>query len=158
MLKIKNNYKGIVIVFFAVISVYYFYPEKALPENSTIDKILVYKAKHEMEVYSQNKLLKTYKVSLGRGGWGLEGKDWDNKTPVGNFVIDTKFTNSSFHKALTISYGNQIEIHGMRNHLGAIGKIHRLIDWTQGCIAVTNDEVDELYIAVPVNTPIYIRP
>ncbi len=139
------------------LGLYYFWPEKPLPENIVIDNIVVRKSAHRMDVFSGEKLEKSYRVSLGRGEWGIRGKDWDNKTPLGDYVIDSKFTTSGFHKALTISVGNQIEIHGMRNGLGAIGKFQRFLDWTRGCIAVTNREVDELYRAVPVGTKISIR-
>jgi murein L,D-transpeptidase YafK len=137
--------------------VYYFYPEAPLPENVTIDSIIVDKSDHRMDVFSAGTMMKSYKVSLGRGEWGIHDEDWDNVTPVGSYIIDTKFTNSSFHKALTISFGNQIEIHGIRNYLGLIGKFHRWVDWTRGCIAVTNQEVDELYRAVPVGAKIVIN-
>lgn len=136
---------------------YYLYPESPLPKDAVIDQIIVDKSEHHMDVYQGGKLLKQYQVSLGRGTWGLKSKNLDNITPTGDFVIDSKFTNSNFHKALTISYGNQIEIHGIRNDLGFIGKFHRFIDWTKGCIAVTDTEIDELYEAVPIGTEIQIR-
>ena len=110
-----------------------------------------------MSVFSKGEAIKNYHVSLGRGVYGIHDKHWDNVTPTGTFFIDTKFTESSFHKALTISYGNQVEIHGAKNGLGFIGKFHRLIDWTQGCIALTNTEMDELYKAVPIGTTITIQ-
>lgn len=136
---------------------YYFYPEPSLPKGVVIDYISVDKSAHRMDVYSNQILIKSYTISLGRGVWGWKDTDWNNITPTGDYIIDTKFTNSSFHKALTISFGQQIEIHGARNHLGFIGKFHRLIDWTKGCIAVTNKEIEELYEKVPVGTKISIH-
>lgn len=152
-----RHLRKILLLVLLSLTVYYFYPEKPLPNTTIIDNIVVDKSGHRMDVFSKGILMKSYSISLGRGEWGLTSKDWDNKTPTGNFVIDSKFTNSSFHKALTISYGNQIEIHGLRNHLGFIGKFHRWIDWTKGCIAVTDREVDELYAAVPIGIPITIQ-
>ncbi len=145
------------LIIFLVGGVYYLYPETLLPKGTVIDYIIVDKSHHRMDVYSNEILLKSYTISVGRGEWGWKNKDWDNVTPIGDYIIDSKFTNSSFHKALTISFGNQIEIHGARNHLGFIGKFHRWIDWTKGCIAVTNREVDELYASVPIGTRISIR-
>ena len=136
---------------------YYLYPEPLLPKGTVVDQIIVDKSEHRLGVYQRGTLLKSYHISLGRGGWGWHDKDSDNVTPLGDYIIDSKFTNSSFHKALAISFGNQIEIHGAKNYLGFIGKFHRLIDWTKGCIAVTNKEVDELYESVPVGTKILIR-
>lgn len=157
-----NKHRKIIKISLSIASVsflcvYYFYPEKPLPTNTIIDKIIVHKSSHRMEVFFGGNIVKVYKVSLGRGEWGWHGKDWDNMTPIGNYIIDSKFTNSGFHKALTISFGNQIEIHGIKNRFGSIGKFQRWIDWTLGCIAVTNQEMDELYNAVPVGTEIIIE-
>ncbi len=153
----KRIFKISILALILGLALYYFYPETRLPGGATINNIVVDKSEHRMDVFSDGLLLKSYNVSLGRGEWGWHSSDWDNITPTGEYIIDSKFTNSSFHKALTISFGNQIEIHGMRNHLGLIGKFHRWVDWTAGCIAVTNAEVDELYQAVPVGTKIIIR-
>ncbi|HEX8394201.1 MAG TPA: L,D-transpeptidase family protein, partial [Longimicrobium sp.] len=61
-------------------------------------------------------------------------------------------------RARGVSPGGQIMVHGIRNGAGWIGRLHRLADWTDGCIAVTNREMDEIWRAVPVGTPIEIRP
>ncbi len=156
ILKPNKKYLFIGSIFF-ILFCYYFYPEPSLPSSIQIDRIEVDKSEHRMSVFSKGELIKNYHVSLGRGVYGIHEKGWDNITPTGTFFIDTKFTESSFHKALTISYGNQVEIHGAKNGLGFIGKFHRLIDWTRGCIAVTNTEVDELYKAIPAGTPITIQ-
>jgi murein L,D-transpeptidase YafK len=137
---------------FAVI--YNLYPEKPLPEGVVIDHLHVIKSRHIMEVYSGGQLVKTYKISIGRGEWGMHDRE-SNLTPTGTYTI-SKLPKSSFHKALPISYGDQIEIHGLHNYLGFIGKFHRWIDWTRGCIAVTNSEVDELYSSVKVGASIQI--
>jgi murein L,D-transpeptidase YafK len=108
-----------------------------------------------MEAYAGDRLLKTYKISIGRGAWGMHDGE-PNLTPVGNFTV-SKQQASTFHKALPISYGNLIEIHGMKNHLGFIGKFHRWIDWTRGCIALTNTEIDELYVAIKPGATITIE-
>ena len=97
-----------------------------------------------------------------------------NKTPEGRYIINARNPNSGYHKNLGVSYPNEtdkvnaeklgkpaggdIKIHGLRNGRGYIGKFHHLKDWTAGCIAVTNDEVDELYAAVKPNAVIEIRP
>src|SRR5262249_40632365 len=97
-----------------------------------------------------------------------------NKTPEGRYMIDRRNERSSFYKALHISYpgdddvargkaggydpGDNILIHGLPNGLGLLGPLHRMLDWTAGCIAVTNDEIDELWVLVPDGTPIEIKP
>ena len=98
----------------------------------------------------------------------------DKKTPEGIYSINDKNPDSGYHKNLGISYpdkddldnarrlgksaGGDIKIHGLRNRIGFIGKFHRLFDWTLGCIAVTDKEIDELYRAVKIGTRIEIKP
>ncbi len=126
-----------------------------------------------MYVYSKGKLLKAYIVSLGkvRGKKRFEG---DSKTPEGVYYIDSKNPRSHFYLNLGISYpnkediayarkhgkspGGSIKIHGLKNGLGFIGKFHRFLDWTKGCIALTNREIRELYNTTPVGTQIIIKP
>jgi murein L,D-transpeptidase YafK len=154
--------------------VYYFYPEKKLPTNATIDKIVVLKSKREMLVYSGNQLLKTYTISLGKVPVGAKESEKDGRTPEGNYTVNAKNPNSTCYKNLGISYpnanditkskttglptGGDIKIHGMLNGYGFIGKFHRFADWTAGCIALTDDEMDEVYNHTPVGASIEIRP
>jgi murein L,D-transpeptidase YafK len=154
--------------------IYYFYPETKLSDDIRIDNIVVYKSKREMQVFSNGELLKTYKISLGRQPIGHKEFEGDKKTPEGIYFINDKNPNSSYHKNLGISYpnkddlenakqlgksaGGDIKIHGIRNGIGLIGKFHRCFDWTLGCIAVTDREIDELYNAVEVGTSIEIKP
>ncbi|GAA4053509.1 L,D-transpeptidase family protein [Flavobacterium chungnamense] len=154
--------------------VYYFYPEYQLPKNSKIDAMIVYKSKHQLLAFSKGKLIKTYTISLGRNPVGAKEYEGDQKTPEGMYSIHDKNPNSGWHKNLGISYPNQndmakakrlgkpaggdIKIHGLKNRKGYIGKFHRWQDWTLGCIAVTNTEIDELYAAVSVGCTIEIKP
>jgi murein L,D-transpeptidase YafK len=118
--------------------------------------------------------LATYKVALGRNPAGAKTQRGDHKTPEGNYVIDAMKRNSRFHRALHISYpnladheraqaagvnpGGDVEIHGIENGLGWIGSLHRSIDWTDGCIAVTDNEIEEIWNKVKVGTPVEIGP
>lgn len=161
-------------VFLTAFAVYYFYPEPKLPAGISIDKLVVYKSKRQLLAYSNGQLVKTYHVSLGGQPAGDKEFEGDKKTPEGIYFINDKNPNRGYHKNLGISYpndndlaysknlnkpaGGDIKIHGLRNHTGFIGKFHRWSDWTLGCIAVTNDEIDELYDAVKIGTPIDIRP
>jgi Uncharacterized protein conserved in bacteria len=154
--------------------IYYFYPENKLQNNVQIDNIIVCKSKREMSVYSNGELLKTYKISLGRQPLGRKEFEGDKKTPEGIYSINDKNHNSGYHKNLGISYpgkndienakqfgksaGGDIKIHGFRNGIGFVGKFHRWFDWTLGCIAVTNQEIDELYDTVKIGTRIEIKP
>jgi len=154
--------------------IYYFYPESKLLNDIQIDNIVVNKSKREMLVYSNGELQKTYKISLGGQPIGHKEFEGDKKTPEGIYSIIDKNPNSGYHKNLGVSYpdkddlenarqlgksaGGDIKIHGIRNGIGFIGKFHRWFDWTLGCIAVTDREIDELYKAVKIGTRIEINP
>ena len=158
----------------AWVLIYYFYPETKIQNDIQIDNIVVNKSKREMLVYSNGQLLKTYKISLGKQPVGHKEFEGDNKTPEGVYSISDKNPNSGYHKNLGISYpdkddlenarqlgkpaGGNIKIHGLRNGVGFIGKFHRWLDWTLGCIALTDKEIDELYEAVKIGTRIEIKP
>ena len=156
------------------LTVYYFYPEEKLPADIQIDTIVVYKSKRQLLAYSNGQLIKIYNVSIGRQPIGGKEFEGDKKTPEGVYFINDKNPNSSYHKNLGVSYpdsndienakrlgkptGGDIKIHGLRNLTSFIGKFHRWFDWTLGCIAVTNEEIDELYYAVKLGTRIEIKP
>jgi murein L,D-transpeptidase YafK len=174
LMTIKKIILYTVIISITGLAVYYFYPEKKLPENAQIDKILVNESKRQLLVYSNGTLLKTYRISLGRNPIGAKEFQGDNKTPEGLYFINDKNPYSGYHKNLGISYpnthdiehsktlgkpvGGDIKIHGYKNGLGFIGKFWRWRDWTFGCIAMTNKDVDELYKVVKIGTIIAIKP
>ncbi|MCG7656524.1 L,D-transpeptidase family protein [Wielerella bovis] len=152
-------------------------PENAalpLPENAQITRLLVLKSERKMLAYENNQLLKSYDIALGFNPIGHKQFEGDGKTPEGIYRINERNPNSAYHKNLGISYPNQkdkdyaqsqgksagglIKIHGIKNGLGAIGRNHLRSDWTHGCIAVTNEEIDELFRHVIHNAEIEIRP
>lgn len=155
-------------------SVYYFSPEPQLPAGTKINKLVVLKSERKLLAYADGKLMKTYTIALGRTPVGDKEYEGDKRTPEGSYTINDKNPNSAYHKNLGVSYpnaenirhakslgkspGGNIKIHGLRNGTGSISKFHRLFDWTLGCMAVTDNEMDELYDAVPIGTPIEIRP
>lgn len=157
-----------------VFGVYYFFPEKALPKGSEVNRLVVCKSKRKMLAYNGENLLKTYTISLGKSPVGHKQFEGDNKTPEGIYTINDRNPNSAYHKNLGVSYPNEVDrefaekqgkspgglikIHGLRNDRGYIGKFHRWKDWTAGCIAVTNKEIDELYKTVKHNAVIEILP
>lgn len=141
--------------------------------NPTADRILVLKSAHTMELLNHGEILKTYKVALGNPH-GTKIQAGDKKTPEGVYLVDAKNSQSLFHRALHLSYpnaadrerarklgvrpGGDIEIHGLPKQYAWLGAAHRQMDWTTGCIAVTNPEIDEIWTLVPVGTPVEIRP
>lgn len=146
-----------------------------LPKNTKIDKLIVYKSKREMHAFYGDTLIKIYPISLGKNPIGHKEFEGDMKTPEGIYTINERSANSGYHKNLGISYpndediahahahgksaGGAIKIHGIKNGLGdIIGANHLLKDWTHGCIAVTNEEIDELFVAVVDHAVIEILP
>lgn len=145
-----------------------------LPAGVQANKILIAKKDRRLTLLSNGTALKTYHVSLGFNPEGAKVCEGDGRTPEGLYHIGGRNSNSRFHLALHISYpdaadrararrfgvkpGGQIMIHGIGNSFGWLGLLHRLVDWTDGCIAVTNAEIEEIWRAVPDGTVVEIRP
>jgi len=140
----------------------------------TADAIEVFKARRELVLLRDGKPIKTYKVSLGIHPAGTKERQGDRRTPEGRYVIDYHNYASAFHLSLHISYpsaqdrkraaarhvppGGDIMIHGLPNGMGALSALLRGVDWTDGCIAVDDEEIEEIAEAVPDGTPIVIHP
>jgi len=137
------------------------------------DRIVIVKSEHAMILMRGSQILNTYKVALGRGSSGPKERSGDHRTPEGLYLVDSKRDHSRFYRALHISYpnavdtqraknlgadaGSAIEIHGLPPVLGWLGRFHLIADWTDGCIAVTNPEMAEIWPLVAVGTPVEIR-
>ena len=142
--------------------------------NAKADRILVEKTARRLMLFSAGRRLKEYRVALGFSPVGAKQREGDGRTPEGNHTIDFHKSDSAFHRALHISYpnaagtaraaeagvapGGDIMIHGLPNGFSAAGLTHCLRDWTAGCIAVTDSEIDEIWASVSDGTPIEIRP
>jgi murein L,D-transpeptidase YafK len=138
------------------------------------DRVIVLKKQRTLELLSHGEVIKTYKVALGGDPVGPKTRQGDQKTPEGIYVLDFRNAHSQFYKSIHISYPNEHDrtaarlqgvspggdgfLHGLPNGYGAIGSAHRLRDWTDGCIAVTNEEIDEIWKAVLDGTQIEIKP
>jgi len=139
-----------------------------------VDRVVVLKKEHTLQLLSQGKVIKTYRVALGGDPVGAKTRQGDHKTPEGNYVLDSRNAHSQYYKSIHISYpsardratarqegvspGGDVFVHGLPNGYGWVGAAHRVRDWTDGCVAVTNQEIDEIWLAVPDGTPIEIRP
>lgn len=138
------------------------------------DSIVVEKSQHRLSLYHGGTLLRSYLVALGQEPIGDKVKIGDNRTPEGVFRIEARNPASRYHRSLRISYpdaahrararqlgvspGGDIMIHGLPDSQAWVGAAHRDFDWTEGCIAVTNQEIEEIWSAVAVGTPIRIKP
>jgi murein L,D-transpeptidase YafK len=135
---------------------------------------LIEKKARRLTLYSKGQPIKVYKVALGRNPEGAKEREGDNKTPEGIYSIDSRNYKSGYHLALHTSYpsekdeqlakqrgvspGGNIMIHGIKNGMSWIGSYHTWLDWTQGCIAVTNTEIEDIDKLVPNGTVVEIRP
>jgi murein L,D-transpeptidase YafK len=138
------------------------------------DSIHVFKAAHQMALVRNGQVIKRYAIALGGNPLGHKQREGDRRTPEGNYTISGRNPKSSYHLSLRISYPNEadraraaarnvppggdIMIHGLPNGLGSLGAKHREADWTDGCIAVTDAEIEEIWALVPDGTPIRIHP
>lgn len=150
------------------------WPRTPLPAGTLADRVVVKKSVRRLEIYHGQKLLRSYAIALGRNPIGPKQQEGDSRTPEGEYWLDYRKSDSAFYRALHISYpgeadsaaakargmpaGGFIMIHGMRNRFGWIGRAHRFFDWTDGCVAVTNREIEEIWRVVPDGTPITLAP
>jgi murein L,D-transpeptidase YafK len=174
---LRNIWYCLVVLFALVLAcglVFRFWPHTPLVASSRADFVLVDKSERSLSLLKNGEVVKSYRVALGSNPFGPKVREGDGRTPEGQYRIDRRNAASDFYRALHISYphamdreranqtgvspGGDIMIHGMKNDLGWIGRLHRLVDWTNGCIAVTNEEMREIWSAVPDNTAIEIRP
>jgi tetratricopeptide (TPR) repeat protein len=142
--------------------------------KGSIDRILIEKNARRLMLISQGEVLKSYNIALGGNPIGPKERQGDNKTPEGTYVIDGRNKDSRFHLSLRISYPNErdrnrakelgvspggdIMIHGIKNGFSWVGDAHTAVDWTKGCIAVTDEEIEEISKLAPNGTIVEIRP
>lgn len=143
-------------------------------QKRPVDRILIEKKERRLMLISKGEVLKSYKIALGGNPNGPKERQGDNKTPEGTYSIDSRNKDSRYHLALHISYPNErdkkraqvlgvspggnIMIHGIKNGLSWVGDAHTEVDWTKGCIAVTDEEIDEIAKVAPNGTIVEIRP
>jgi murein L,D-transpeptidase YafK len=138
------------------------------------DLVLVLKGPRRLLLLRGDRVLRDYQVALGADPIGPKRHQGDRRTPEGRYRIEGRVVESLFHRALRISYpnaqdldfarragvapGGDVMIHGLPNGERWVGEAHRSYDWTNGCIAVTDDEMNEIWELVDDGTPIEIRP
>ncbi|HPC83177.1 MAG TPA: L,D-transpeptidase family protein [Thermoanaerobaculaceae bacterium] len=144
------------------------------PPEPRVTRVVVLKAARLLHLLAGDRVIHTYQIALGPNPVGHKERQGDGRTPEGTYILDWRNPNSAFYRSIHISYPNErdretarrlgvhpggdIVLHGLPNGLGWLGASHRQRDWTLGCIAVTNEEMDEIGELVPNCTPIEIRP
>jgi murein L,D-transpeptidase YafK len=139
-----------------------------------VDQVVVLKGERTLNLLAHGKIIRTYRVALGGVPVGPKERQGDHKTPEGRYVLDRRNPHSQYYKSIHISYphekdrrnaetmgvhaGGDIMIHGLPNGRGFLGAAHRAVDWTDGCVAVTDSEMDEIWSLVADRTPIEIKP
>ena len=146
--------------------------DRPLPASVTADKVLVLKGERKLVLIKGDEVLKIYKVSLGGNPIGPKIRQGDSKTPEGKYLLDRHNSKSQYHRSIHISYpnaddlarakrlgvppGGDIFVHGEPNDYH--GPDQQMGDWTDGCVALTNADMDEIWRAVADGTPIEIKP
>lgn len=148
----------------------------APPSSPYVDRVLVKKGERILELHKDGALYRSYRISLGDQPRGHKFQEGDERTPEGNYILDWRNPNSAFYKSIHVSYpnaldrsvarslgvspGGMIMIHGLPNWLSSprLAAEYRSQDWTNGCIAVGNEEMDEIWRLVRDGTPITILP
>lgn len=138
------------------------------------DYVLVDKTARTMRVMQKGETIALYDIALGGNPSGHKKQEGDQRTPEGTYVLDYKNEESAFYRSMHISYPNEkdeanarilgvspggmIMVHGQKNGFGWLAPLMQLFDWTDGCIAIRNREMDEFMALVAPGTPIEIRP
>lgn len=149
-------------------------PPPAIAEGDRVERVVVRKGTRVLELVTRDRVVAEYRVALGREPVGPKRREGDRRTPEGRYVIDYHKPDSSFHLALHVSYpgpedvaraaaageapGGLIMVHGLHPAFAWLGRLHRFRDWTNGCVAVSNAEIAQIYDAVADGTPIELLP
>ncbi|TNE98936.1 MAG: hypothetical protein EP328_04010 [Gammaproteobacteria bacterium] len=148
---------------------------ESLQQNAPlISRVLVRKGERRLYLMNGERVVRSYRISLGDNPEGHKLYEGDERTPEGDYTLDWRNAGSDFYKSIHISYpskrdrelasawgldpGGSIMIHGLPNNAGDMAFAYQGLDWTDGCIAVTNEEIDEIWKMVADGTPIRILP
>ncbi|WP_295583073.1 L,D-transpeptidase family protein [uncultured Lamprocystis sp.] len=139
------------------------------------DRVVVKKSERKMQLLNRGKVLREYRIALGDNPRGHKMREGDESTPVGDYLLDWRNPRSNYYKSIHVSYPNErdralakllgvdpggmIMVHGMPNHIRSetVRAEYRRRDWTNGCIAVQDHEMDEIWRLVRDGTPIRIQ-
>lgn len=148
-----------------------------LPPGARIDLVKVRKAARTLELYQGGALLASHRVALGGQPVGPKRREGDQRTPEGRYWLSPCRPSIGFHRSAHVSYpsakdraharahgiapadiGGQIKVHGLPPAVAWVGRLHTAWDWTDGCIALTNQQMDQMCAALPRGAPLLIEP
>ena len=169
----KNNHLKSWIVKFLLLGVMLsYFINSSYADQPKIDLVKVFKSERRLELWSGNARVHEFTIALGFEPVGHKQKEGDGKTPEGRYVLDFKNAKSGYFKSIHISYpkaqdkekakalgvspGGDVMIHGQRNGFGWLSWLVQLRDWTHGCIALKNSDMQIVWDLVETNTPIDI--
>ena len=151
-----------------------FSPLMALAGEARVSLVRVHKAERRLELLAGDTILRSYPIALGDAPVGHKTRQGDEKTPEGRYVLDWRNSRSGYYRSIHISYpdrddraraaqhgvdpGGDIMIHGQPNGFSWLAPVLQAMDWTNGCIAVTNEHMAEIWSMVENGTPIEINP
>ncbi|KQU66847.1 hypothetical protein ASC75_09565 [Aminobacter sp. DSM 101952] len=146
----------------------------SMARAEAVDLVRVDKSERRLELLSGDKVVRSYAVALGANPVGHKRQEGDERTPEGRYVLDWRNPESAFTKSIHISYpdandkaaakragvdpGGMIMIHGQSKGFGWWSWLMQMFDWTNGCIAVTDEDMAEIWKMVENGTPIEINP
>jgi len=138
------------------------------------DEVIIDKSDRELHLLNSGKIIRTFKIALGIQPEGDKQKEGDFRTPEGKYLLDMRNPNSDYFLSIHVSYpsaadrsearqngldpGGSIMIHGQPNEPSRSETYYRTQDWTNGCIAVSNSDMIDIWLMLGDNTPIEIRP
>lgn len=147
---------------------------KPIIQSKKVDKVIVKKSQHKLYLLNSGKVLREFHVVFGANPIGHKVQEGDERTPEGNYTLDYKKHNSSFFRAIHITYpnakdkknakklgvspGGLIMIHGQKNGFESLSFFAQMFNWTDGCIALTNEDMAIVYDMVDSGIPIDIIP
>jgi murein L,D-transpeptidase YafK len=149
-------------------------PARSIPPTPLADAILIVKHERKLYLLHDNYPLRSYRIALGLSPTGAKERQWDFRTPEGSYIIDFRQEHSHYFKALHISYpspadlkrssalhfpaGGDIFIHGEPNHPTKPVSYYKTRDWTNGCIALSDEDLQDLWNLTAGKTPVEIVP
>lgn len=149
-------------------------PSATSPNPAFADSVLVVKSERRLYLLADGEVFADYPATFGANPVGHKQREGDERTPEGHYMLDWKNAHSAFYKSIHVDYPNKqdkataaargedpgglIMIHGQRNGYGWLSPLARFFNWTDGCIALSDRDMDEVWLKVRENTPIEIRP